>query len=73
LPASSILVSVAQERWQVSANISLNRGLNPFKLVRQKQVFANVMVLHHHVHWQNWSFGIVCFMETLLLTNNKPE
>jgi len=53
--------------WQVSANISLNHGLNQFKLVCQKQVSvisANVMFLHHRVYWQNWSFVIVCFMQT---------
>ena len=35
-------------------------------------VSATVMFLHHHVHWQIWSFVIVCFVETLLLMNIKP-
>ena len=43
----------------------------PSKLVWQKQVsasFCQCNLLHHHVQWQNWSFVIVCFMETLLVT-----
>jgi len=30
--------------------------------------YANVMFSPHHAHWQNWSFVIIGFMETLLLS-----
>jgi len=40
---------------------------------RFQPVSANVVFLHHHIRWQNWSFVIVCFVETLLLTNIKAK
>jgi len=55
--------------WQVSANIGLNCDLNQFKLVWQKQVSDSFC----QCTMENWSFVIVCSMETLLLTNIKPE
>jgi len=63
--------SLSCQGWQVSANISLNQ----LKLVWQKQLYASFCQcnLHHIIHWQNWSFVIVCFTETLLLTNIKDE
>ena len=67
------ITSMQGWHWQVSANIGLNHGLNRFKLVRQKQVSAIVLCLHHHVHWLILSFVIVCFVERLLLTNIIPK
>jgi len=62
--------------WQVSAKSGLNRGLNRFKPVWQKQVSASFcqyifnINIHKKLVWsmqQISSFAMVCCVETLLL------
>jgi len=48
MKAADWSASGVSQGWQVSANISLNRDLNRFKLLWQS---SNLMFLHHHVHY----------------------